>query len=205
MAFAATLPLAFVMVAGPQILAPVFIAASPRWKSSSLAYIAGAALSIPILVSAGYLLGKGTRDRGGPAEIIYIAILVLLLLAMIRTWIRRKDMEPPRWMGKLIHAEPRPSFRLGFLLLGFFPTDIISSLTVGSYLATKGLPLWQAGPFLLLTLFMLAIPSLVLLSFGQKGELFLPRAREWMVEKAWVINEFVLGFFVLIVISDLVA
>jgi len=37
-------------------------------------------------------------------------------------------------MGRLEAASPRFSFRLGFLLLGVFPTDILTSWAAGTYL-----------------------------------------------------------------------
>jgi small neutral amino acid transporter SnatA (MarC family) len=40
------IPMAFVMIAGPQILSAIFLATSENWRRNSAAYIAGAALSI---------------------------------------------------------------------------------------------------------------------------------------------------------------
>ena len=36
-------------------------------------------------------------------------------------FLTRKQSEPPKWMGRLERANPRLSFRLGFLLLGGSP------------------------------------------------------------------------------------
>ena len=36
-------------------------------------------------------------------------------------------------MGKLQTANPAFSFRVGFLLLGVFPTDILTSVAVGTF------------------------------------------------------------------------
>ncbi len=43
-------------------------------------------------------------------------------------------------MGRLETATPRLSFALGFLLLGLFPSDLLTSIAVGSYLAAHGEP-----------------------------------------------------------------
>jgi small neutral amino acid transporter SnatA (MarC family) len=51
------LPLAFVMIAGPQILSAIFLATSQHWHTA--AYLAGAALSITLVVSLAYLLSPG--------------------------------------------------------------------------------------------------------------------------------------------------
>ena len=52
MNFLTILPMAFVMVAGPQLLSAIFLATSDDWRRNSLAYVAGAALSITIIVTA---------------------------------------------------------------------------------------------------------------------------------------------------------
>jgi len=51
----------------------------------------------------------------------------------------RKTTQPPKWMGKLQTATPRFSFGLGFLL-DVFPTDILTSWAVGTYLSNHGDP-----------------------------------------------------------------
>jgi small neutral amino acid transporter SnatA (MarC family) len=48
---AKALPLAFVMIAGPQILSAIFLATSEDWRRNSAAFVAGAAVSITIVVS----------------------------------------------------------------------------------------------------------------------------------------------------------
>ena len=106
-------------------------------------------------------------------------------------------------MGKLQAADPRFSFKLGFLLLGVFPTDILTSFAVGSYLAGHGDPWWHCLPFIGLTLLFLALPSLLLLAFRERAHEFMPKARDWMNTNAWVVNEVVLAFFVAITLSSL--
>jgi len=197
--FLQVLPLAIVMVAGPQFLSAIFLATTERWRANSLAYVAGAAVSISLVVTIAYLLGGGVRDQAGSSGALDAIILGLLLLAMVRVYLKREESEPPEWMGKLTTASPRFSFRLGFLLLGFFPTDIITSVSVGSFLATNEAPLTDALGFLVVTLALLAIPSLTVLAFGKRAEALLPNIRNWMNDNAWIVNEVVLAFFVAIV------
>ena len=203
MSFATLLPAAFVMIAGPQILSAVFLATSEGWRRNSAAFVAGAALSVTLVVTASYLLLDNVSDQGASNDAIYVVALVLLVAAMLHAYATREESEPPAWMGKLTSASPRFAFTLGFLLLGFFPTDILTSVAVGTYLAGRGDSWWQALPFVALTLLILAIPALVLLAFGSRAEAFLPKARNWMTTNAWIVNEIVLTFFVLMVISDL--
>ena len=49
--FLTILPMAFVMIAGPQILSAIFFATSEDWTRNSLAYVGGAALSITLIVT----------------------------------------------------------------------------------------------------------------------------------------------------------
>lgn len=203
MSFHEVLPLVFVMIAGPQILSPIFLATTENWRKNSVAYVTGASLSITLVITLAYVLGVGAIGQRSSNTTFSAIILVALLLAMVHTYRTREQSEPPRWMGKLGTATPRFSFRLGFLLLGFFPTDVLTSVAVGSYLAANGSPLWYALPFILLTLVVLALPSLVLVAFGERAEAFLPRARDWMDTNSWVINEVVILFFIVISLNNL--
>jgi peptidoglycan/LPS O-acetylase OafA/YrhL len=203
MTFLTLLPVAFVMIAGPQILSAIFLATSESWKKNSIAYAAGATLSITIVVSAAFFIGGGSTGGGSGDDTIYWVVLGLLLVAMLRTFLKREESEPPKWMGKLQEASPAFSFRLGFLLLGVFPTDILTSVAVGSYLAAHGDPWWHAFPFIALTVLLLATPLLILLLTGERGQRFLPKARHWMTENSWIVNEIVLMLFVAITISSL--
>jgi Sap, sulfolipid-1-addressing protein len=196
------LPMAFVMIAGPQILSAIFLATSQHWQRNTAAYLTGAALSITLVVSIAYLLGSGAT-REGPSDTLYVIVLVLLVAAGVHVFLARKQSEPPKWMGKLQTANPRLSFQLGFLLLGVFPTDILTSVAVGSYLAGHGEPWWHLLPFLGLTLLLLASPVLIVLAFGRRGRAFLPKARDWMNTNSWVVSEIVLVFFIVIVINSL--
>jgi thiol:disulfide interchange protein len=197
------LPLAFVMIAGPQILSSIFFATSERWRGNSAAYVLGAALSISIVVTLAFLLSSGASDEGTSDDTIYYIILALLLFGVVHTFRTRKTAEPPKWMGKLQTASPRFCFRLGFLLLGFFPSDAVTSISVGSFLSAQGDPWWYYLAFLALTLLFLGLPALLVLFMGARAERFLPKARDWMNTNSWIVNELVLLLFVGIVISNI--
>jgi hypothetical protein len=203
MDFAKYLPMAFVMIAGPQILSAIFLATTDDWRRNSAAYVAGAALSITIFVTAAFLLGSGISDGGASHDALYVVVLVLLLAAMVHVYLKRAESEPPKWMGKLQTAHPRFSFTLGFLLLGIFPTDILTSVAMGTYAATHGDDWVDLLPFIGLTLLFLGLPSLLLLAFKDRAQALLPKAREWMTTNSWVVNEIVITFFVIITLSDL--
>jgi hypothetical protein len=193
-----------VVIAGPQILSAIFLATSKHWQRNTAAYLAGAALSITLVVSLAYLLSPGAPHEGGSNQTVDVIVLVLLLAAMVHVFLARKQSEPPKWMGKLQTASPRLAFSLGFLLLGVFPTDILTSVAVGAFLSSHGDPWWHLLPFLGLTLLFLALPVLLVLAFGRRGRAFLPKARDWMNANSWVVSELVLVFFIVIAINSLV-
>jgi Sap, sulfolipid-1-addressing protein len=197
------LPMAFVMIAGPQILSAIFLATSENWRRNLAAYIAGAALSITLIVTIAFFVGDGASRAGASNETLQIVVLVLLVAAALHTFVKRKESEPPKWMGKLQTATPRFSFRLGFLLLGVFPTDILTAFAVGSYLASHGEPWWDLLPFLALTLLFLGLPAILLLLFGQRAQAFMPKARDWMNTNSWVVSEIVIALFIVITANSL--
>jgi Sap, sulfolipid-1-addressing protein len=202
------MPLAFVMVAGPQILSPIFLATTTGWRKNSAAYVLGAALSIAIVVIATYYIVKGLKSSSSASQntksnVVDYVILGLLAFLIVRTYLTRKTAKPPKWMERLQRATPKFAFALGFVLLGFFPTDIVSSVTVGSRLAGHSEPLWHALGFYLLTLLLIAIPALMVLLMGKRAEAVLPKIRDWMDTHSWVVSEIVLLFFVAIEINSI--
>jgi hypothetical protein len=197
------LPMAFVMIAGPQILSAIFLATSDNWRRNSAAYLAGAALSITLIVTIAYFASSGASDEGASDDTLDIVVLVLLVAAALHVFLTRKTAKPPKWMGKLQTASPKLSFKLGFLLLGVFPTDILTSFAVGSYLASHGDPWWHYLPFVLLTVLLLALPAILLLAFGQRAQAFLPKARDWMNTNSWIVSEIVIGLFIVITANSL--
>jgi hypothetical protein len=205
MDFAKVLPLAFVMVAGPQIISAFLFATSASWKKLSAAYVLGATISISLVVGSAYLLAKGaasSADESGPGlgTIDYV-ILALLLFAMVHNYRNRNAAEPPRWMGRLQNATPKTTLILGFLLLGFFPSDLVTSVSVGSFLAHDGDSFLQALPFVGLTLLLLGSPALGVALMGKRAQSTLPKIRDWMNQNSWIVSEVVIVFFIVIILS----
>jgi Sap, sulfolipid-1-addressing protein len=206
---ASVLPLAIVMVAGPQIISAVFFATSVNWKGTSAAYVLGAALSVTAFFTIAYLAFKGAKtgddssDSSSSSNVIDVVILALLVVLAAYVFLNRKKSEPPKWMGKLQTATPKFAFILGLLLLGIFPTDIITSVTVGAHLANEGGPWVDGLPFIALTLLLLALPTILVILIGERAKAFLPKARDWMNTNSWVVNEIVIAFFIVLTINSL--
>jgi threonine/homoserine/homoserine lactone efflux protein len=200
---AKVLPLAFVMIAGPQILSAIFLATSENWRRNSAAFVAGAAVSITTFVTIAFFLSDGASDEGASGDTLDVIFLVVLVAAGLHTFLTRSTSKPPKWMGKLQTAQPKLSFKLGFLLLGVFPTDILTSIAVGGSLARHGDPWWHVLPFVLLTLLLIALPSLLVIALGQRGKTLLPKVRDWMNNNSWIVSEIVIGLFIIITVSSL--
>lgn len=205
MDFVKILPLAFVMIAGPQIISAFFFATSPNWKRISAAYVLGAAISIALVAGASYLLrqGAGESSEGSSSGLSTtdVIILVLLLFAMVRNYSKRNESEPPKWMGKLQTATPKTALVLGFLLLGFFPSDLITSISIGGFLSEHGDPYWHVLGFLGLTLLFLGSPALAVGALGERAQALLPKVRDWMDQNSWMVSEVVIVFFIVIILS----
>ena len=203
MSFEKVLPIAFVMIAGQQILSAIFLATSENWRRNSAASLAGAARSVTATVPRAYLVGSGGSEAGASNDTLDIVVLVLLVAVALRTFLGRKEAEPPKWMGRLQTANPKFSFRLGFLLLGVFPTDILTSWAVGTYLASHGDAWWHYLPFVGLTLLFLALPTILILVFGHRAQAFMPKVRDWMNTNSWIVSEIVIVFFIAIAANSL--
>jgi len=205
------LPLAFVMVAGPQLLSAIFLATSEKWAQNSAAFLGGVLLAVTGFVTAAYLLVRFLFDSAGSSHSTGVGqwvdggILLLLAFAGTHTYLTRKTSKPPKWMGKLEDATPKMSFRLGALLLGVFPTDIATSVVVGSHLARSHDPWWYCLPFVLLTLFFEALPVLFVLLLGKKAAAILPKVRDWMNANSWIVSEVVIVFFILLEANNLIS
>jgi threonine/homoserine/homoserine lactone efflux protein len=205
----AVLPLAIVMVAGPQILTAILLATSEDARRNSLAFVAGVALAITVGTMVAYWLtsliktSAGSERQGTVGTVIDWLIIALLVVMLVRVFVRRKNTEPPKWMGRLQTADARLSFRLGLLLFLVMPTDVITMLTVGAYLARHGAPWWQSLPFLLVTLLLAGLPLLVLLALGRRGEVLLPKLRTWMSTNSWVVSEAIILLFLVLTISGM--
>ena len=207
------LPLAFVMIAGPQILTAAVLATSPRWAANSIAYLTGAAISITTVVTITYLLARGTASAagiwhpgaGGHGHLTDSVVLALLLVLIAGVYLRRNTSGPPKWMSRLQTSGPKSAFVLGMALLGIIPVDTVISIAVGLDVAHHADPWRQCLPFVALTLLFLAVPALAVLLLGKRAALALPQIRDWMSRHGWVINEIVLVFFAALTISSLLS
>jgi threonine/homoserine/homoserine lactone efflux protein len=200
----AVLPLAFVMVAGPQIVSAVMLATSEEGRRNSVAFLVGVTSAVVVGLTVTYSLarvlleGTDASNRDDTKDVIDYAVIAFLVVMAIRVFLRRESAEPPKWMKRLQTATPGFSLRLGFLLFLLMPTNVLVMVTVGAYLARHDLAWWKCLPFVAVTVLLAGSPLLVLLSMGRRADVLLPRMREWMTSNSWIVSELVIGFFLVL-------
>lgn len=200
------LPLAVVMIAGPQIVSAIVLATSAQARRNSMAFLLGVALATTVGVTIAYVVARGAADkhaRGGGGDAVDYVIIGLLLLLLVRVFLKRKETKPPAWMGKLQTARPRFAFTLGLLLFLLMPTDIITMITVGTHFGHHGSPWWHTLIFVAVTVLLAGIPLITLLLLGQRGDIVLPKMRNWMQTNSWIVSEAVIVFFLGMTITGL--
>jgi small neutral amino acid transporter SnatA (MarC family) len=101
----AILPLAIVMIAGPQIISATLIATSQDARRNSLAFLAGVAVAITVGTMVVYWAASLAESSTGPARqgtvgtVIDWLIIALLVILMVRVFARRRNTAPPKWMA----------------------------------------------------------------------------------------------------------
>lgn len=176
MNYVTVLPLAFVMIAGPQIITAVFSLPASNGRETPRRTSPGQRSRSPPCsgpVLRHQSIETGGRSHGGATSHVIESVILVLLLVRL-------------------------------LLLGVFPSDILTSITVGSHLADKHAHWVEGLPFILLALLLLALPALLVLVLGNRANVFLPQTRDWMNANSWIISEIVLVSFMGITVKTVV-
>lgn len=103
------LPLAITMMAGPQIMSAIILVTTPRPVRTSLAFLAGVAISATVgvsvargifaLVGSNVSIGEASDDSS-VGKIVQYVLIALLLLAILRNYVKRATIEPPNGSGR---------------------------------------------------------------------------------------------------------
>ncbi|MFD6071890.1 MULTISPECIES: GAP family protein [Amycolatopsis] len=201
------LPLAITMMAGPQFVSALILITTARAVPTSLAFVAGVATA----VTAGtalttWLAGLLPPDPllsgsdGSVSTLIQYGLVAFLLGVAIWNWTHRETAEPPKWLGTLMSAGPRRGFRTGFLLIAFFPSDVVVMCVVGLELGRGGAGFSAAIPFLLTTTLIAALPLLAYLLFRRRAARLMPAVRDWTNDHGWLLNIVACLFFVVLIL-----
>lgn len=200
-------PLAVTMMAGPQEMTAILLVTSPRAVRVSSAFLIGVTAAMLIGTTIAYLLADSLgelgdpSDKGSTGQVIQYVLVALLALLALRTYRNREHVEPPKWLGGMLEASTLKAFGMGFLLILVFPTDVATMLTVGVHLQQNDSSLIEAAPFWALTLLIAAAPFLAYLLFRERAERAIPKVRDWMTNNSWLLNIFVLGLFIVLILS----
>jgi cytochrome c biogenesis protein CcdA len=201
------LPMAFVMIAGPQIITAIMLATSKRAKANSLGFLAGVALATTAGLTAFYFLTgtvhHGSHGNSGASHALNVVAVVALVALGVLVFQRRANTDPPAWMAKLQEATPGTAFKMGFILFAVMPTDLITMFTVANLVAHAQDPWWHTLLFMALTVVFAGLPLIVLVAMGARAEVLLPKARDWMATNSWIVSEVLVTVFLLMSLNDL--
>jgi hypothetical protein len=203
------LPLAITMMAGPQIMSAIVFVTSEGAVRKSFAFVAGVllatAIGVAALTGALSLLGDqvdlgDSSDSGSTGHIIQYALVALLVAGAIKNYVNRETVAPPKWLGKLQEADAAHAFRTGLLVIMFMPSDLIVMATVATNIQANELALTAAVPFVLATALIAALPVLGFLIFHRRAVHAMPKLRDWMNAKSWLVNIIVCVIFIVLIL-----
>lgn len=202
------LPLAITMMAGPQIMSAILFVTTKRPVRVSACFVIGVAVATTVGVAilqglvdlTGIDLGD-PDDAGSPGNIIQIALVVLLVAAAIKNYVRRETVEPPKWLGALMEADEKQALKTGLLVILLMPSDIVIMLTVATSLEHNDLSLSGALPFIGATVLIAALPLLAYLLFHRRAVKAMPAIRDWMNDSAWLVNIIVCAIFLVLILA----
>jgi hypothetical protein len=193
------IPLALIMVMGPQILTAIFLVTSREPVKNSLAMILGVVVAAWLSVFIWYglvkALGINPPEDDGPTTVDYI-VAGLLALAAIHVFRGRGTATVPKWMSALQEAEPRRAFGLAFLLILLMPTDIIAVISTVQFLHDHHDNALAAWPLVAATTLLMALPFLAYELLGRRAREAMPGIREWLTTHGWLVNLIVIIYFI---------
>jgi cytochrome c biogenesis protein CcdA len=194
------LPLALIMVMGPQILTAIFLVTSKEPVKNSIAMLFGVVAAACLSLAIWYLLVKAIgikpkEDEGGPTTADWI-VSGLLVLAAIHTFRGRHTATVPKWMTALQQAEPKRAFSLAFLLILLMPTDIVAVISTVNWLHDNHEDLLHGWPLVAATTLLMALPFLAYSLLGHRAREAMPRIREWLTTHGWLVNLVVIVYFI---------
>ena len=193
------LPLALIMVMGPQILTSIFLVTSREPVKNSIAMVVGvilaACISLAIWFGIVKAIGIEPKESGGPTTADWI-IAGLLALAAIHTFLGRGKASVPKWMTALQEAEPKRAFTLAFLLILLMPTDIVAVISTANWLHDNDKGLLDGWPLVAATTLLMALPFLAYMLLGHRARDAMPKLRNWLTTNAWLVNLVVIVYFI---------
>ena len=141
----------------------------------SLVYLAAIAVTVNAITLVVFLAfnyfysGQSDSGKSGLSQVLEYIFVGLLAFLAIYVFLKRKEARKPKWMSTIQDADAKKVFRLGLTLYSFMPTDLITMLTVGKYLASNKMNFFSCFPFILLTILIAGLPLLFYLLFKKRA------------------------------------
>ena len=129
------------------IIAVILVLASERARTGGLALLGGwsggISVVVAVLVVAANLGGLGPNEESSPRWLSWLKLVVglLLLVLAVRKWMGRpRGDEPalPGWLASIPERSPQQLVRLGALLGGANPKNLMFSLIASASIAASG-------------------------------------------------------------------
>jgi len=205
----AILPLAITMMAGPQIMSAIIFVTTPKPLRTSGAFVLGVVIAttvgVIITLAIASLLGSSvslgdSSDNGSAGHIIQYLLVGALIALALKNYLGRETVEPPKWLGTLMSADPKQALKTGLLVILLMPSDIIIMVTVGVNLAQNNSGVVAAAPFIGATVLIAALPLLLYMLFHRRAQRVMPKVRDWMNTNSWLVNIIVCGVFIALIV-----
>lgn len=180
------IPMAVVMVTGPQIVTAVVLVALPDRGKQTARFIAGGMLGICLVVGITYATGFTLSSSLQLPDLAKWVISLALAGAMVSAFARRN-----RTQQDSSGSRRRGSFLAGLFLMSLFPTDLLTNVGVAATLNDVDKPLVGFALFLGVTVLFLAIPFLLVTILGQRADPILEAFRELIAKYSWILTEII--------------
>lgn len=180
-------PLAVVMVTGPQILTAMILATDERRGPLTLRFLLGAIVGMAIVSGLAFLTGFTISNTFTLPNFVKWTVIALLALVMVATFVGRNGNT--RTKAKETHRRQPNPFLLAILLLGVFPTDLLTNLAIGASLSEHPAPLGYLLLFIAVTCVLLLIPLAIVAILGERAHGVLDSLSEFIKRYTWVLTE----------------
>lgn len=185
------------------VIAVVLIAGSANGRRNGVTFAAGWLVGLSLLAAIGVALLSGTSEDSSVSTlggVLRVALGLALLFLAWRNWSGRPkpgEAEPePKWMTTLDTASARTTWRIGALLGGVNPKNImLVAAAASSMVATGAEGSTLAGAtiaFVLVSSTVVVGAVIARLWGGQTGAALLERVRTFMVAHSTIITVVIL-------------
>lgn len=200
-AIAQVIPLGVAVAFSPlPIIGVVAILATPQGRANAIAFALAGAAAVAVITGVAVLLmnaaGADDGSGGDPGAWVSVGRLVLaglLLWFAVRSWRgRRKPGEPekppPAWLEAVDRMTARRAARMGVVLCGLNPKNLILILGAAAAIAQTGASTRDQAAsvavFVALAMLGVLVPLGASLLLGDRATHFLESLRAWMVRES---------------------